>query len=72
MYIWPFVGDAISWPTMYAHSGSSKGPWNGETVISAKVLFGSAPAPESITWRTAGDGQKQSVYQCRNSVNLNQ
>jgi hypothetical protein len=27
MYIWPFDGDAISWPTMYAHSGSSKGQW---------------------------------------------
>ena len=27
MYIWPFGGDAISWPTMYAHSGSSKGQW---------------------------------------------
>ncbi len=25
MYIWPLFGDAISWPTMYAHSGSSKG-----------------------------------------------
>jgi ribonuclease Z len=23
----PIGGDAISWPTMYAHSGSSKGQW---------------------------------------------
>jgi hypothetical protein len=21
MYIWPFGGDAISWPTMYAETG---------------------------------------------------
>ena len=27
MYIWPLGGDAISGPTMYAHSGSSKGQW---------------------------------------------
>ena len=27
LYIRPLVGDAISWPSMYAHSGSSKGQW---------------------------------------------
>ena len=27
MYIWPLGGDAISGPSMYAHSGSSKGQW---------------------------------------------
>jgi hypothetical protein len=27
LYIRPLCGDAISWPSMYAHSGSSKGPW---------------------------------------------
>ena len=41
LYIRPLFGAAISGPSMYAHSDSSKGPWNGETVISADVRFGS-------------------------------
>jgi hypothetical protein len=40
MYIRLFIGDAISGPSMYAYSGSSKGLRNGETVISANVRKG--------------------------------
>jgi hypothetical protein len=41
MYIWPLGGDAISWPTMCTHSGSSRGQRNGETVITTTVRNGS-------------------------------
>jgi hypothetical protein len=43
LYIRPLFGDAISGPSMYAHSGSSKGQWNGETVISVNVRLKSQP-----------------------------
>ena len=61
LYIRPLFGDAISGPSMYAHSDSSKGPWNGETVISANVRFGSVAVIQTNSSSMTGLGWKAAV-----------